>query len=99
MDPLKARSVMPCPYWEACQQLIKLHVFELNTDLGYSYTGHNILIVDSDTVWSRDVTFVNGTDGKVTSIGVDNLTPKCNEMDPVQFTEATTAGPHLPTPP
>ena len=50
-------------------------------------------------VWSRDVTFVNGTDGKVTYIGVDNLTPKCNEMDPVQFTEATTAGPHLSTPP
>ena len=64
-----------------------------------SYIGDNILIVDSDTVWSCDVTFVNGTDGKVTYIGVDNLTPKCNGMDPVQFTEAITADPHLPTPP
>ena len=38
---------MPCPYWTACQQLIKLHVFDIVTDLGTSYIGDNILILDS----------------------------------------------------
>lgn len=39
---------MPCPYWKVCQQLIKLHVFELSTELGHEYIlGSNNLIVDS----------------------------------------------------
>lgn len=42
-----------CPYPKVCQQLIKLHVFDLRTKLGLDYIGDNILIVDSDTVWSR----------------------------------------------
>ena len=41
------KKQMSCPYWTACQQLIKLHVFDLVTDLGKSYIGDNILIVDS----------------------------------------------------
>ena len=41
---------MPCPYWKACQQLIKLHVFDLVTDLGRNYIGDNILIVDSGEI-------------------------------------------------
>ena len=36
-----------CPYIKVCQQLIKLHVFDLVTDLGKNYIGDNILIVDS----------------------------------------------------
>ena len=42
---------MPCPYWKACQQLIKLHVFDLVTDLGRNYIGDNILIVDSGEIY------------------------------------------------
>ena len=45
-DPYPKLGIMrPCPYYKVCQQLIKLHVFELKTDLGYNYIGDNILIV------------------------------------------------------
>lgn len=46
----------------------------------------------ADTVWARNVTFVNGS--KVTYFGVDTG-PACDGMDPIQFTEAITAGPSL----
>ncbi|KAL7503033.1 hypothetical protein ACHAXN_002699, partial [Cyclotella atomus] len=74
---------------KVCQHLIKLHVFELSTELGHGYIGDNILIVDSDTVWARNVTFVNGS--KVTYFGVD--TGPCTGKDHILFTEAITAGP------
>ena len=82
----------PCPYWKACQQLIKLHVFELRTELGLDILD-NILIVDSDTVWSREVSFVNETNGLVTYFEIDGGHPRCDGMDPINFTEAITAGP------
>ena len=85
-------KAMPCPYWKVCQQLFKLHVFDLRTDLGLDMLD-NILIVDSDTVWSRDITFVNGTNGKVTYFEIGGGSSSCNGMDPVNFTEAITMGP------
>jgi hypothetical protein len=47
MKPIQDKGQMPCPYWKACQQLIKLHVFELVTELVKRYIGNNVLIVDS----------------------------------------------------
>lgn len=88
----KYGKAMPCPYWKVCQQLFKLHVFDLRTDLGLDMLD-NILIVDSDTVWSRDITFVNGTNGKVTYFESGGGSSSCNGMDPVNFTEAITMGP------
>lgn len=41
-----------CPYWKACQQLFKLSVFDM------PYLSNNVLIVDSDTAWGKDSTFV-----------------------------------------
>eukprot|EP00571_Detonula_confervacea_P001439 CAMPEP_0172323458 /NCGR_PEP_ID=MMETSP1058-20130122/48775_1 /TAXON_ID=83371 /ORGANISM="Detonula confervacea, Strain CCMP 353" /LENGTH=505 /DNA_ID=CAMNT_0013039455 /DNA_START=21 /DNA_END=1535 /DNA_ORIENTATION=+ len=81
-----------CPYKGACQQLIKLHVFDLRTHLGYDYIGDNLLLVDSDTVWSRNTTFVH-TDGRVQYFQVrGTFGPLCAGMDPVKFTEAITMG-------
>ncbi|KAL7541617.1 hypothetical protein ACHAXR_011071 [Thalassiosira sp. AJA248-18] len=82
----------PCPYWKVCQQLFKLHVFDLRTELGLDILD-NVLIVDSDTVWAREVSFVNGTSGKVTYFETEQGSPRCNGNDPVDFTEAITAGP------
>ncbi|KAL7544568.1 hypothetical protein ACHAWF_007945 [Thalassiosira exigua] len=80
-----------CPYPNACQQLIKLHVFELRSRLGHAYLGDNVLLIDSDTVWARDATFVH-PDGRVTYW--QRTEPLgCDGMDPVNFTEAITAGP------
>ncbi|KAL9178808.1 hypothetical protein ACHAXT_003939 [Thalassiosira profunda] len=88
------RKRLRCPYPSVCQQLIKLNVFDLRTKLGIDI-GDNVLIVDSDTVWSRNATFVY-PDGRVqywdargTAEGGDN----CDGADPVEFTEAITAGP------
>ncbi len=85
-----------CPYWSVCQQLIKLFVFDLRTKQNMDI-GNNILILDSDTVWSRDVTFVHD-DGTVTYIEVLNYErgEDCTRMDPVAFTEGITMG--RPTP-
>jgi hypothetical protein len=47
MKPFQDKKQMPRPYWTVCQQLIKLHVFELVTELDKGYIGNNILIVDS----------------------------------------------------
>jgi hypothetical protein len=47
MKPYMDEGKLPCPYWKVCQQLIKLHVFELSAELGHGYLGDNILIVDS----------------------------------------------------
>jgi hypothetical protein len=85
---------MPCPYWKVCQQLIKLHVFDLRTELGLDISD-NILIVDSDTVWARDVTFVNETNGKATYFEIDQGPSRCDGLDPVKFTEAITMGPPI----
>ena len=83
-----------CAYASVCQQLIKLHVFDLKTHLGLSYVGDNILIVDSDTVWSRDVTFIhpNGTLTYFERIAEDSSEHICNGKDPVRFTEAISIG-------
>jgi hypothetical protein len=85
-----------CPYSKACQQLIKLHVFDLHSHLGLSYLGNNVLIVDSDTVWSADSTFVD-IDGRVQYFEAYEKNNKkrksCTGMDPVLFTEGITMGP------
>ena len=44
-----------------------------------------------DTVWSRNVTFINETDGRATYIGVSH--GFCDGTDAIEFTEAITAGP------
>jgi hypothetical protein len=85
-----------CPYSKACQQLIKLHVFDLHSRLDLSYLGNNVLIADSDTVWSADSTFVD-IDGRVQYFEVyeknDETRKNCTGMDPVLFTEGITMGP------
>jgi hypothetical protein len=87
----KYQSRYDCPYASACQQLIKLHSFELRTHLGLHDLSDNILILDSDTVWSRKVAFVEN--GRVTYFEVYNGTDvECNGMDPIQFTETITIG-------
>jgi hypothetical protein len=86
-----------CPYANVCQQLMKLFVFDLRTKLNVDIR-NNVLIVDSDTVWSRDVTFVR-ENGTVTYFEVyDHVHQSvgCSEMDPVAFTEAITMGPSPP---
>ena len=84
-----------CPYPAVCQQLIKLFVFDLRTQLNIDI-GNNVLILDSDTVWSRDVTFVNPIDGTVTYFEVHEKTSSrstsCDGMDPINFTETITMG-------
>ena len=88
------KSKHRCAYAGVCQQLIKLHVFHLKTHLGLSYIGDNILIVDSDTVWSREVTFVhpNGTLTYFERIAEDTSDHICDGKDPVRFTEAISIG-------
>ena len=85
-----------CPYPNVCQQLIKLFVFDLRTKLNVDI-GDNILIVDSDTVWSRDVTFVHDN-RTVTYFEVfDQMQGAgCGKSDPIQFTEAITMGISFP---
>lgn len=85
-------KAMPCPYWKVCQQLIKLHIFDLRTSLDFDMLD-NILIIDSDTVWARGVTFINETNGNPIYLEVDEGGPDCNGMDAIQFTEAMTMGP------
>jgi hypothetical protein len=85
------RDKYRCPYSKVCQQLIKVFVFDLRTKLAIDI-GNNVLIVDSDTVWGRDVTFVH-EDGTVTYFEVIEKYKACNDMDPVKFTEAITMGP------
>eukprot|EP00985_Skeletonema_marinoi_P000843 scaffold327_cov93-Skeletonema_marinoi.AAC.1 len=82
-----------CPYIGVCQQLMKLFVFDLGKKLHVDI-GTNVLIVDSDTVWSRDVTFVHD-DGTVTYFEVNDYQQgaDCIDMDPVAFTEGITMGP------
>ena len=56
--------------------MIKLHVSDLRIELGLDVLD-NILVVDSDTVWARDVTFANETDEKVTYFEIDGKPSKC----------------------
>eukprot|EP00986_Skeletonema_menzelii_P015077 scaffold11014_cov137-Skeletonema_menzelii.AAC.3 len=85
-----------CPYIGVCQQLIKLFVFDLRTKMNIDI-GNNVLILDSDTVWSRDVTFIHD-DGTITYFEVLNHEDglDCTGMDPVAFTEGITIGPLKP---
>lgn len=85
-----------CPYSSVCQQLIKLFVFDLRTKQNM-VIGNNVLVLDSDTVWSRDVTFVHDN-GTVTYFEVRNYESDvdCTAMDPFAFTESITMG--QPTP-
>ncbi len=85
-----------CPYPTVCQQLIKLFVFDLRTRLNVDI-GNNVLILDSDTLWSRDVTFVH-ENGTVTYFEVRNYESgeDCTRMDPIAFTESITMGPPSP---
>ena len=46
-----------------------------------------------DAIWSRNITFINETDGRATYIGVDQ--GQCDKTDAIEFTEAITAGPSL----
>ena len=97
----KYRSRFKCPYPSVCQQLIKLYVFDLRTKLKVDI-GDNVLVVDSDTVWARNATFVHsngtvtyhevfGTGGTYSS----TRSKRCTGMDPVQFTESITIGTSL----
>ena len=83
-----------CPYPSACQQLMKLHVFDVRTKLGMQDIGNNVLILDSDTVWSRNVTFVhpNNTVNYFEIYGMYENSTECTGRDPVRFTEAITVG-------
>ena len=97
----KYRTRFRCPYPSVCQQLIKLYVFDLRTKLKVDI-GDNVLVVDSDTVWARDATFVH-SDGTVTyhevfgtgGTSTSTRSKRCTGMDPVEFTEAITIGTSL----
>ncbi len=84
------KEKLGCPYPAACQQLIKLNIFDLRNKLGIDISD-NVLIVDSDTVWSRDVEFIDANNGRVTYFGL-RQNKGCINLDPVEFTEAITAG-------
>lgn len=81
------RERFGCPYEKVCQQLMKLHVFELNI------TDNNVLIVDSDTVWGRDTTFVrrDGTATYATEYAGRNAAG-CTGMDPTAVVDGLTNG-------
>ena len=88
------KSKYNCAYAGVCQQLIKLHIFDIKT-LGISYIGNNILLVDSDTVWSRDVTFIHHENNTITyfeRISDDEFDLECQGRDPVRFVEGITVG-------
>lgn len=92
METYKAKH--RCAYAGVCQQLIKLHVFDLKTHLNHSYIGDNILIVDSDTVWSRDVTFIH-PDNTITyfeRIFEEEEQQNCQGSDPIRFVEGISIG-------
>ncbi|EJK76024.1 hypothetical protein THAOC_02233 [Thalassiosira oceanica] len=97
----KYRSRFRCPYPSVCQQLIKLYVFDLRTKLKVDI-GENVLVVDSDTVWARDATFVH-SNGTVTyhevfgtgGTSASSRSKRCSGMDPVEFTEGITIGTSL----
>ena len=67
-----------CPYWQVCQQLMKVHVFDI------PYLLDNVLMVDSDTAWGRDIEFVH-TDGSVTYVDDKKSKKACDGNDPVAF--------------
>ena len=50
-----------CPYPKACQQFMKLFIFDV------PFLLDNVLVVDSDTAWGKDITFVH-KDGTVTYV-------------------------------
>lgn len=91
----KYKKKYRCIYPSVCQQLIKLHVFDMRTYLGLNYIGDNILIVDSDTVWSREATFVhpNNTVTYFERMPENPRNATCGGQDPVRFTEAISIGP------
>ncbi|KAL3783615.1 hypothetical protein ACHAW5_006436 [Stephanodiscus triporus] len=63
---------------------------------GASYLGDNVLMVDSDTVWSADSTFVD-INGRVQYFEAyekkDEKGKTCTGMDPILFTKGITTGP------
>ena len=88
------KSKYKCAYAGVCQQLIKLHIFEIRTHLGISHIGDNIVVVDSDTVWSRDTTFIheNNTITYFERTSNDEFDLDCQGHDPVRFVEGITVG-------
>ncbi|KAL3788233.1 hypothetical protein ACHAWO_012622 [Cyclotella atomus] len=92
MDTYKTKH--RCAYAGVCQQLIKLHVFDLKIYLNLSDIGDNILIVDSDTVWSREVTFIhhNQTISYFERMFEDDDQQNCQGSDPIRFVEAISIG-------
>ena len=67
---------LDCPYPKACQQFMKLFIFDL------PFLLDNVLVVDSDTAWGKDITFVHG-DGRVSYIN-ECERKECYPHDPVQ---------------
>lgn len=90
----KYRRKYSCGYPGLCQQFIKLHVFDLNDDMNVDLLD-NVLIIDSDTVWARDIEFVH-EDQSVTYVAlmVEGVKPTlCTGGDSIMFQERFTAGP------
>ena len=76
----KYKHVLRAAYSKVFQQLIKLHIFEIGWLLP------SVLIVDSDTAWSRDVQFVYAApDLRVVYYGQHSESGACNGMDPTNW--------------
>lgn len=95
LDNPKYKKRYGCGSPNLCQQLIKLHVFDLKYEMNLDLLD-NVLIVDSDTVWARDIEFVHD-DHTVTYVAIINNSTddetKCNRHDPIMFQERLTTGP------
>lgn len=85
----------PSPYMKVYQQLIKLQIFDHKRLLP------DVLIVDSDTAWSRDIQFVYPNRSAVYhgwyEHGRGDHAKKCTGMDPVPFFNKMMQGPSSAT--
>lgn len=80
------RDFYGCPYAKVCQQLMKLHVFDIPNLLD------NVLILDSDTSWGADVDFVYPNGSAVIHQFAEKRGQKeCDGNDPVNFVNAMLA--------
>ena len=76
---VKFNNAWPPPYPKVFQQLIKLHVFELPWLL------NNVLIVDSDTAWSKNVQFIHNNGTRILYFNEVTSPQSCTGMDPTRW--------------
>lgn len=88
---LRYEKAFPSPYIKVYQQLIKLHIFDHKRLLS------DVLIVDSDTAWGKDIQFVYPNRSAIYhgyyERGRTDDAKKCTGMDPVAFFNTLMRGP------